>query len=606
MADPRPFGWNPRALRYVAPNGRFVSRLDVRKSIDVALDNASARIRSITQQMRDREITVAVWKRTMQQEIKNVHLYSAAAAKGGWAQLEKKELRQIERIVGKQFAYLDGFAKDLNRKSFPRDGRVLSRSMMYAQAGRNTYHKFDMLLQADSGMTEERNILSPGEACESCIGETDRDWVPIGDLIPIGERTCLANCKCTIEYRDRSGDNSEDDPGEEGPWTGPRPKPGSKTGQVWDLADELTEKYGRLATRQEVVSEIVARGGNPNMASTQYGRWKSTKVPGVTPPPITVPKPPAPKPAAPAPTPPPAPRIPVPVNASERAAANTARLRRIEDDLIRASAQAQAVVDTENATMLALREEYSAALKGFSGTVETRSWDEVNAIQKKIEEQARVVLAAQKAKSEAMLATMRAPEPSRVAMKIKNPTSRQTSAIGKETWNRMLATGKNAIEQLFDRSVLGENFSITANYKKGRAFHRAGQIYIDNSRGSSVVAHEIVHHIEQSRPGLLKKAVDYRASRTAGEVPVRLSKIKPGWGYKADEVTLRDKFSEPYAGKLYREQRYVYGQGMVTSDVDRATEIMTMGVQWMVEDPLEFYRRDKDYFEFIARVMWGE
>ena len=53
-----------------------------------------------------------------------------------------------------------------------------------------------------------------------------------------------------------------------------RPLPGTQTGQVWDLADEMSREKGRCADRSEVVERFVAQGGNRNTASTTYYRWK--------------------------------------------------------------------------------------------------------------------------------------------------------------------------------------------------------------------------------------------------------------------------------------------------------------------------------------------
>ncbi len=47
----------------------------------------------------------------------------------------------------------------------------------------------------------------------------------------------------------------------------------SKTGQVWQIADEITRDKGRKAKREEVIHAYVAQGGNPNTASTQYSHW---------------------------------------------------------------------------------------------------------------------------------------------------------------------------------------------------------------------------------------------------------------------------------------------------------------------------------------------
>ena len=53
-----------------------------------------------------------------------------------------------------------------------------------------------------------------------------------------------------------------------------RPLPGTLTGQVWDIADEITREKGRCAERSEVVDRFAAQGGNRGTASTTYYRWK--------------------------------------------------------------------------------------------------------------------------------------------------------------------------------------------------------------------------------------------------------------------------------------------------------------------------------------------
>lgn len=53
-----------------------------------------------------------------------------------------------------------------------------------------------------------------------------------------------------------------------------RPGPGTRTGRVWEIADEITRETGRRATRSEVVERFVVEDGNPSTASTQFQYWK--------------------------------------------------------------------------------------------------------------------------------------------------------------------------------------------------------------------------------------------------------------------------------------------------------------------------------------------
>lgn len=53
-----------------------------------------------------------------------------------------------------------------------------------------------------------------------------------------------------------------------------RPAKGTKIERVWAIADEQTKRYGRLASRADVISQAVSEGIHPGTASTQHNAWK--------------------------------------------------------------------------------------------------------------------------------------------------------------------------------------------------------------------------------------------------------------------------------------------------------------------------------------------
>lgn len=53
-----------------------------------------------------------------------------------------------------------------------------------------------------------------------------------------------------------------------------RPKAGTKTGQVWEIADRISGELGEAAPRREVMEQGVAAGVNGSTVATQYGRWR--------------------------------------------------------------------------------------------------------------------------------------------------------------------------------------------------------------------------------------------------------------------------------------------------------------------------------------------
>lgn len=62
-----------------------------------------------------------------------------------------------------------------------------------------------------------------------------------------------------------------------------RPKPGSSTGKVWDIADKVLADHADMGLnakelRATVIAQCEAEGINPSTAATQFGKWKKAQV----------------------------------------------------------------------------------------------------------------------------------------------------------------------------------------------------------------------------------------------------------------------------------------------------------------------------------------
>jgi hypothetical protein len=199
-----PYAWDADAKRYRGAGGRFVSRRAVRAALDVTLENSGKRMNALADQLRKGEINLDTWLREMRGTVKAVHLYSTAAAKGGWDQLTKKDFGRVGRILRDQYTYLDRFAADIEA-GLPLDGRFTTRVRMYMQSGRRTYYDAaDRLVDEIGGFDRERSVLHPADHCDECVAQAALGWQPRGAMIPIGERICKSNCRCTKEYLNSS------------------------------------------------------------------------------------------------------------------------------------------------------------------------------------------------------------------------------------------------------------------------------------------------------------------------------------------------------------------------------------------------------------------
>lgn len=56
------------------------------------------------------------------------------------------------------------------------------------------------------------------------------------------------------------------------------PKSGSVTGRVWAVADALWQSSGVMPERRAVMAACEAEDINPSTASTQYGKWKASRL----------------------------------------------------------------------------------------------------------------------------------------------------------------------------------------------------------------------------------------------------------------------------------------------------------------------------------------
>lgn len=201
MADPGPFLWNDKAGRYVGPGGRFVSSRAVQQAHYAATNKAALRMQDASQKLRDGNVSLRDWQLVMRREVKNVQLYSAAAVKGGWAQMGPADYGRVGQRIREQYKYLDRFAGEIARGETPLDGRLLTRSGLYGHSGRQTSHLFERVEKKARDFSEERSLVTAGESCIGCTTEAARGWVRIGDLVPIGDRICNMNCACNVEYR---------------------------------------------------------------------------------------------------------------------------------------------------------------------------------------------------------------------------------------------------------------------------------------------------------------------------------------------------------------------------------------------------------------------
>ena len=152
-----------------------------------------------------------------------------------------------------------------------------------------------------------------------------------------------------------------------------------------------------------------------------------------------------------------------------------------------------------------------------------------------------------------------------------------------------------------------------------------GMILMDKGGRATVMAHELGHLIEGSVSGIREACARFLSYRTRGEKAQQLNKVFPNSGYDDWEVGKKDKFDEVWK-RFVRRDNYnnrsdrrlapselanLEGEAnrkafYTGKEYNNASEILSMGLQLLYEDPVTFARYDLEYFKFIVGILRGD
>jgi hypothetical protein len=210
--------WDEIALVYIAatailladgtvvPAGAVIAPELVMGSIESIISASQFNMSSLGIQLQGGVLNLAEWQAGMMLEIKTLHTASAAAAKGGWAQMSASDWGYMGSEIKKQYEYLADFAAEIF-SGYPLDGRFFQRLDLYGRAARTSASQIFRRLNEFAGKTEERRVLGIADHCnssagrEGCLELAAKGWQPIGTLAKIGDATCHQNCRCSFEYK---------------------------------------------------------------------------------------------------------------------------------------------------------------------------------------------------------------------------------------------------------------------------------------------------------------------------------------------------------------------------------------------------------------------
>lgn len=173
-------------------------------------------------------------------------------------------------------------------------------------------------------------------------------------------------------------------------------------------------------------------------------------------------------------------------------------------------------------------------------------------------------------------------------------------SINATTERKELQNQLREISKFFNKDLV-EGQSIPLNIKTTKRPYFEKTIDISSgkttltlgvNKNESVVAHEIGHYIEESAPEIKQTCYKFWEQRTVGDGFEfrQLKKDFPGESYSSDEYYKKDNFIDPYMGKIYDKNQ---------------TEILSMGLQYLLRNPYELATKDPEYFDFIINILHG-
>lgn len=146
------------------------------------------------------------WQREMQRLIRVSHEAMGVFGAGGFTQTTTAIWARVEAIIARETGYEVRLAAQTGAGQVS-PAELLDRSGMYAEQTYGTWQNSIIIRERGAGTEEARRFLEPDAAhCDDCFAAASEGWVPIEDVLAIGDSQCGARCRCTIETRKAGGE----------------------------------------------------------------------------------------------------------------------------------------------------------------------------------------------------------------------------------------------------------------------------------------------------------------------------------------------------------------------------------------------------------------
>jgi hypothetical protein len=135
---------------------------------------------------------------------------------------------------------------------------------------------------------------------------------------------------------------------------------------------------------------------------------------------------------------------------------------------------------------------------------------------------------------------------------------------------------------------------------EGGSYNENGSVISITDWSLGTFVHEFTHHIEYQIPDVSRASWAFLMHRTQGEETRQMYSIMPGAGFKRGTLGFRDKFNDPYSGRLYDN---AYTGGSISRN-DPAREVLTTATDNIFAGPRMASRKiDDEQRQFTLGIL---
>lgn len=177
------------------------------------------------------------------------------------------------------------------------------------------------------------------------------------------------------------------------------------------------------------------------------------------------------------------------------------------------------------------------------------------------------------------------------------PKVKEAAADAEAFLNKVLARDVTTSPVLGKQKGVHVTLARVPDSQEQRDYAVGSTIHLSTTTNPAIAVHEIGHVLENLNPNIHKAAVAFLEERCGDEPLVDMGQKFPEQGYKQFEMGRKDKFDSVFD----EDKAYYVGKDYSNQN----TEVVSMGLEKMFDDPAGFAAKDPEYFRFISAILDG-